>query len=118
MKYFLAFWCAEGIEHLTEITHAAPENVGPEQMQAAILGESYDDPSKDVASMVQAMRMRGRFNPQRQYELWGFTTDDDVEFHDITSWADRDTQSFVDWVRKNGTSFLDDRIQEPTRKIR
>lgn len=117
MKYFLAFWCAEGIEHLEEITHAAPENTDLERAQARLEGSIFVDPADAVNSRVNAMQMRGRFNPQRQYELWGFRADDSVQFEDIEAWADTDAQSFVDWVRANGSKFLDDRHLEPRRVI-
>jgi hypothetical protein len=117
MKYFLAFWCAEGIEHLEEITHAAPENTDMERAQARLMNEEFDDPAKLINQRVSFLCMRGRYNPQRQYELWGFRVDDSVEFDDIQAWADTDPQNFVDWVRLNGTKFLDDRHMEPRRAI-
>lgn len=117
MKYFLAFWCAEGIEYLEEITHASPEKNDLERAQAYLMDEEFDDPVKPINQRVKAMYMRGRFNPQRQYELWGFRADDSVQFEDIEAWAGSDAQGFVNWVRANGVKFLDDRHLEPRRMI-
>ena len=38
---------------------------------------------------------------QRVYEIYMFTTLDDIEFKDIEDWMIGDPQSLVDWVRKN-----------------
>ena len=118
MKYFLAFWCAEGIEYLDEITHAAPENNDLERAQARLSGKKFEDPGAKIAKRVASMQLRGRYNPQRQYELWGFRSGDEVDFDDIKAWAETDVQGFVDWVRKNGHAFLDQRHMEPKRMIR
>ena len=40
---------------------------------------------------------------QRVYEIYIFSTEDDIEFKDVEDWMIGDPQSLVDWVRKNHT---------------
>jgi hypothetical protein len=47
------------------------------------------------------MKMRAQVNAQRVYEIYMFTTLDDIEFKDIEDWMIADPQSLVNWVRKN-----------------
>lgn len=40
-------------------------------------------------------------NSHRHYEIFVFTSTDDVGAKDIREWFEQDPQSFADWVRKN-----------------
>jgi hypothetical protein len=60
------------------------------------------------------MTMRARFNSQRNYEIYVFTSEDNIGFDDIDQWVKDDVQGFADWVRANHAKCLwNDR---PTRK--
>jgi len=47
------------------------------------------------------MKLRAQANMQRVYEIYIFSTEDDIEFKDIEDWMIADPQSLVNWVRKN-----------------
>lgn len=104
-RYFLAYWCNEGFEALEDITKYQHWE---QQQLMDILSEK--SPQKNpMNSMISHMKMRMRFNPQREYELYAFMTTPSVDREDLVEWSDRDPQSLVDWIRKNGIKVASDK---------
>ncbi len=54
-----------------------------------------------LGQQIEMMKLRAQVNAQRVYEIYMFTTLDDIEFKDIEDWMIGDPQSLVNWVRKN-----------------
>jgi hypothetical protein len=105
MRYFLAMWDEMGIECLQDITDEHPDNVARAHLFTAIKnGEPI--PKSHLGTQIQAMLMRARFNGQRQYEIYVFTSADSVSLSDIDTWVNDDIQGFVDWVRENHAKKL------------
>lgn len=99
MRYILASWDREGFECLQDITGKHPDAWEKGQLFEALKGKT---PQKNpLAEQISAMKLRARFNSQRCYEIYVFTTEDNIEFKDIEDWMIADPQSLVDWVRKN-----------------
>ena len=46
-------------------------------------------------------KLRAWANQQRHYEIYVFTSDDNINSKDIKEWFESDPQSFADWVREN-----------------
>jgi len=82
VRYILASWDREGFECLQDITNKHPD-------------------SWDKGQLIEALKGRARYNSQRCYEIYVFTTEDDIEFKDVEDWMIADPQSLVDWVRVN-----------------
>lgn len=104
MRYFLVSWCSEGVECLQDVTCYAPENFDTENAFAVLSGGAAQ--SNPLSGQIHAMTMRARFNSQRFYEIYMFTSSDDVTEADMNSWADSSPQGFADWVRKNHSVCL------------
>ena len=99
MRYILASWDREGFECLEDITAKHPDNFEKDQIIDILKDKS---PQKNpLARQIDAMRLRAQVNAQRCYEIYVFTTQDDIEFKDVEDWMIADPQSLVDWVRVN-----------------
>ena len=114
MRYFLVMWDEQGIECLQDITDYHPDNMARAHLFNSIKN-SEPVPKNPLSSQINAMLMRARYNGQRQYEIYIFTSTDSVDLIDIDNWAKQDVQSFVDWVRKNHAKKLFSNYQ-PSRK--
>ncbi len=99
MRYILASWDREGFECLQDITSKHPDSWEKEQLIEALKGRT---PQKNpLAEQIGHMKLRARFNSQRCYEIYVFTTEDNIEFKDVEDWMIADPQSLVNWIRKN-----------------
>ncbi len=99
MRYILASWDREGFECLEDITSKHPNNWDKAQVVEALKGHT---PQRNpLEQMISHMKLRARFNSQRCYEIYVFTTQDDIEFKDVEDWMIADPQSLVDWIRVN-----------------
>ena len=99
MRYILASWDREGFECLEDITSKHPDSWDKEQVFEALKGNT---PQRNpLAQQIEHMKLRARFNQQRCYEIYVFSTDDTIEFKDVEDWMIADPQSLVDWIRKN-----------------
>ena len=99
MRYILAAWCSDGFECLQDITSMHPDNYEKGQIIEALKGNTPQ--ANPLSHQISMMKLRARFNSQRQYEIYIFTTGDDVDFKDIEDWMIGDAQNLVDWIRKN-----------------
>ncbi len=104
MRYILASWDMEGFECLEDITSKHPDIYDKAQVFEALKGNT---PQKNpLGQQISHMKLRARFNSQRRYEIYVFTTEDTVEFKDIEDWMIADPQSLVDWIRMNHYSMI------------
>jgi pyrroloquinoline quinone (PQQ) biosynthesis protein C len=63
---------------------------------------------------VQALKLRAQANGHRHYEIYVFTSNEDITKEDIQAWFTEHPQSFADWVRKNHSyKIWDERAREP-----
>jgi hypothetical protein len=108
MKYFLAYWCSEGLESITDITKY--KNWKQQQLVDIIAGKKKTPNPLD--KMLFYMEMRARYNPQRYYELYAFNTDLDEE--DIKRGFEDDPQMMADLIRKIGTKVFSHRKHSKT----
>lgn len=104
-NYFLAYWSNEGFEALEDITKYQHWD---HQQLIDILKEKKPS-TNPLWAMIGHMKMRMRFNPQREYELYAFMSTPSVDREDLIEWSDRDPQSLVDWIRKNGVMIASDK---------
>lgn len=51
---------------------------------------------------LQAMTMRARFNPQRNYEIWTFCTEESLDEDTLWVYANDNPQALVDMIRNRG----------------
>jgi hypothetical protein len=99
MRYILAAWDSTGFETLQDITTFHPENFEKSQLIEILSG--HKKTKNPLGQQIEMMKMRARANAQRVYEIYMFTTLDDIEFKDVEDWMIADPQSLVNWIRKN-----------------
>ena len=99
MRYILASWDREGFECLQDITHFHPDNYDKGQLMEALKGNEVQ--RNPLGQQLEFMKLRARMNNHRTYEIYVFTTEDDIEFKDVEDWMIGDPQSLVDWIRVN-----------------
>lgn len=94
---FLAMWDCEGLECLFDIT-----DMEGDAMISGLKGETYKTPFN-----LSMMMMRARFNNQRSYEIYTFTTAD-LDYDDVKDLFDNDPQVIVNAIRKDGNKIFSD----------
>jgi hypothetical protein len=110
MRYYIVSWDCEGVEFLDEITEYHPDNWAKKN-----LFQSIKDSKKIDCNYPNLfpITMRARFNGHRHYEIYVFTSEDDIGEEAIREWSDTDPQGFANWVREHHTQKLwDDRAKK------
>lgn len=95
---FLAMWDCNGLESLFDIT-----SMDHEAMIAGLKGETFKTPFN-----IGMMIMRAKFNMQRSYEIYTFSTEDDISYDDVLELFKHSPQTIVDAIRKNGDKIYSD----------
>ena len=106
---FLLLWHQHGLEQVVHITRY--EKTEQENLLRMIAGEkTIPNPLDDHYNY---MFLRARYNPQRNYELWGIDCEDtSIRSEDWCAWFDNNPQVVVDMVRKNGVCFHRNSVPE------
>lgn len=113
MRYILAMWDRDGFECLQDITSKHPDHFEKGQIIEALKGNTPQ--TNPLFQQVSAMKLRARYNSQRCYEIYVFTTEDNIEFKEVEDWMIADPQSLVNWIRdKHYAKVYSD--YEPNRK--
>jgi hypothetical protein len=97
---FLAMWDMLGLEYLMDVTAAEQEN---------IVNTLRGDPVRHT-NPIQMMILRARFNSQRHYEIYYFTsimTEEEIRYA-----FQECPQTMVDAIRTHGEKVYSDRVQD------
>ena len=76
--------------------------------------------SKDLTPApvnLQAMMMRARFNPQRNYEIYTFNTVDEFDEESLWEIAEENPQTLVDLIREKGKKLYGASLGNTTRIV-
>jgi hypothetical protein len=107
MRYYLAFWGNEGFESIQDITKF--EKWDQTQLMMILSEKQHGSEPNPLDVMINHMRMRARFNPQRECEIYAFMSKDDIDLDALNEWEERDAQGLVDWIRDNGLKLHSDK---------
>lgn len=66
---------------------------------------------------LQAMTMRARFNPQRNYEIYTFNTVDEFDEESLWEIAEETPQTLVDLIREKGKKLYGASLGNTTRIV-
>ena len=94
---FLAMWDCNGLECLFDIT-----DLEGDAMMSGLKGETFKVPFN-----LSTMMLRARFNSQRSYEIYTFTTDG-MNYNDIKDMFEDDPQVIVNAIREQGNMIYSD----------
>ena len=92
---YLAYFDNLGFECVYNITALESEYV-----MAALADEQYQLPFN-----LKAMKMRARFNGQRNPEIWFFNVSEDLTEEDVRAMAKESPQALADFIRANGKNI-------------
>jgi hypothetical protein len=111
MRYYIVSWDNQGVEFFKEITEDHPDNWAKQHLFDSIKASKKVE--KAMSFNLTALKMRAMANSQRHYEIYVFTSEDDIGEADIKNWFDSDPQSFANWVRKNHSyKVYDNRVTQ------
>lgn len=110
MRYWIVSWDCNGVEFLDEITEHHPDNWAKQHLFDSI--KQSKKVEKGFSFNLTALKMRAQMNSHRHYEIYVFTSDDEIERSDIEAWFNTEPQGFADWVRTNHSyKIWDDRVK-------
>jgi hypothetical protein len=114
VRYYIVSWDCNGVEFFEEITEHHPDRWAEQFLFDTIKASKRVE--KKMGFNLEMLKMRARFNSQRHYEIYVFTSDDEIGPDEITEWFTVDPQGFADWVRNNHSyKIWDDRA--PTKAV-
>jgi hypothetical protein len=99
MRYYIVSWDCHGVEFFEEITEHHPDRWAEQFLFDTIKASKRVE--KKMGFNLEMLKMRARFNSQRHYEIYVFTSDDEIGPDEITEWFTADPQGFANWVRAN-----------------
>lgn len=114
MRYYIVSWDCEGVEFFEEITEHHPENWAKNHLFDSIKASKKVE--KPIGFNLTALKLRAQMNHHRHYEIYVFTSTEDIGPEDIKSWFISDAQSFADWVRKNHSYEVYNNRRDPYKK--
>ena len=92
-RVYICMWDENGFETLKDCSSWERQ-----ALLDTIAGKKLSTPPVNL----QAMTMRARFNPQRNYEIWTFNTEEDLDEDTLWGYAETDPQALVDMIRARG----------------
>lgn len=97
---YVAVWCNEGLESLVNITQ-----IEQKQVVSALSGEVFK--GQRPGEILNYFVMRAKFNAQRHYEIYAFTSD--IPEVSILEAFENTPQLIVDTIREIGHKVYSDR---------
>lgn len=111
MRYYIVSWDNLGVEYFKEITEDHPDNWAKQHLFDSI--KESKKVEKPLSFPLTALKLRAQANGHRHYEIYVFTSTDDVGPEEIEAWFKDNPQSFADWVRENHSyKIWDERARE------
>ena len=110
MRYYIVSWDFHGVEFFEEITEHHPDNWAENYLFDSI--KASKRVSKSFGFNLTHLKLRAQMNSHRHYEIYVFTSDDEIGPDEIRAWFTADPQGFADWVRlSHSLKIWDDRAK-------
>jgi hypothetical protein len=108
MRYYMVSWDCEGVEFFEEITEHHPDNWAKNHLFDSI--KASKTVGKGLGFHLMNLKLRAQANTHRHYEIYVFTSDEDIDAQRSVQWFENEPQGFADWVRVNHSyKIWDDR---------
>lgn len=115
--HLLAMWDMKGLECIFDISlYKKKVKQYEKELAWSILKDDGSKPTKPEGPPLSMMLLRARYNSQRQYEIYEFTSE--VSLTDVKGMFNETPQTIVNWIRKNGYRIYSDYSPENTRFIK
>lgn len=105
---FLLSWDCYGIEAVINVS-----NIEKEAMWHAIGGPQ----GRELGSTLNAILIRARMNPHRNYEIYTVTVDGSITEEDLRQMFEDNPQGMAELVRERGRKIFSDRAKPDQIKI-
>jgi len=92
-RVYICMWDCNGFETIVDCTSWERDS-----LLNTIAGKKLSKPPVNL----QALTMRARFNPQRNYEIYTFNTTEELDEETLWRYADENPQALVDMIRNRG----------------
>lgn len=92
-RVYICMWDCNGFETIVDCSSWERES-----LLNTIAGKELTKPPVNL----QALTMRARFNPQRNYEIYTFNTTEDLDEETLWHYANENPQALVDMIRERG----------------
>jgi hypothetical protein len=104
-RVYICMWDENGFETLKDCSSWERQ-----ALLDTLAGKELSKPPVNL----QAMTLRARFNPQRNYEIWTFNTDEDLDEDALWRYAETNPQALVDMIRDCGKKlYANEKNKEP-----
>lgn len=110
---WLAVWDMLGLESLHNISEWQDKFTEWQKQKVwnELKGQKSEPPPTPKIPLKMLL-MRARFNSQRFYEIYTFSTTDGIGEADLRDWFQTSPQDAADWVRKNGNKIFGEGMGE------
>ncbi len=103
-------WDCNGLEAAVNVT-----SIEQQRVWAALKGQ--DTTKVQMSPNLMHWQLRAQFNPQRFYEIYLITVEDDVTVEDIRSAFESAPQAMADRIREIGHCFFSNRNREEVKIV-
>jgi hypothetical protein len=104
VRYYIVSWDNLGVEFFEEITEHHPDIWAKNHLFDSI--KQSKKVEKPLSFNLEALILRAQVNTHRHYEIYVFTSEEDIGRDEIERWFERDPQGFANWVRDNHSNKL------------
>ena len=98
-RVYICMWDCNGFETIADCTRWERDSflniIAGKELKAAPVN-------------LHALTMRARFNPQRNYEIWTFNTEEELDEDTLWQYAEDNPQGLVDMIRERGKKLYGD----------
>ena len=110
---WLAVWDTLGLESLHNVSEWQDKFTEWQKQKVwnELKGQKSEPPPPPEIPL-KMMLMRARFNSQRFYEIYTFSTTGRIGEADLRDWFQTSPQDAADWVRKNGNKIFGEGMGE------
>lgn len=107
---FIAMWDNTGLECILNVTKHEKEIDEWEKRKVWNVLKDNKLVEPKPRTPLQMMIIRARANPQRHYEIYGFTSDESEKY--VREIFQTEPQMIVDWIRENGAKIYSDSVNK------
>jgi len=109
MNKLIAMWDNTGLECLINVTNHEAELEAYEKKKMWNTLKDLKLIELRPKLPIQEMIIRARYNNQRHYEIYGFTSHESEEW--IKDIFESNPQLIVNWIRENGVKIYSDKVE-------
>lgn len=115
-NHFLAVWDNQGLECIYDIGEYLDRHEAWEKQKVIAILKDEEQVAPPKGPPLNMILMRAKFNSQRHYEIYEFTTEMSME--EVKELFDECPQTIVDSIREVGHKIYSDREREDSIRIR